>query len=279
MQEYKRQIAYLYAYERGEQLRSTGFVKAEERGGHCRLALHLRGYCHPGEAAGNVYIYFYHQDRTIGIYLGALKNQNGALEWQGELDAEDILGKGIRFADTHGIWVKRPGGRDYVAEWDDYPVDTKRFVLYPEGGIRQAKKAEKLGEVPIGCVIVKDGKIIARGYNRRNTDKNTLAHAELQAIRKASKAVGDWRLEECTMYITLEPCQMCAGAIVQARIPRVVIGCRNPKAGCAGSILNLLNVPAFNHQVELTEGILQEECSTLLKEFFRKLRKIKVQKV
>ena len=145
--------------------------------------------------------------------------------------------------------------------------------------LRQAKKAEKLGEVPIGCVIVKDGKIIARGYNRRNTDKNTLAHAELQAIRKASKAVGDWRLEECTMYITLEPCQMCAGAIEQARIPRVVIGCRNPKAGCAGSILNLLNVPAFNHQVELTEGILQEECSTLLKEFFRKLRKIKVQKV
>lgn len=145
--------------------------------------------------------------------------------------------------------------------------------------LRQAKKAEKIGEVPIGCVIVKDGKIIARGYNRRNTDKNTLAHAELQAIRKASKAVGDWRLEECTMYITLEPCQMCAGAIVQARIQRVVIGCRNPKAGCAGSILNLLNVPAFNHQVELTEGILQEECSTLLKEFFRKLRKIKVQKV
>ena len=145
--------------------------------------------------------------------------------------------------------------------------------------LRQAKKAEKLGEVPIGCVIVKDGKIIARGYNRRNTDKNTLAHAELQAIRKASKAVGDWRLEECTMYITLEPCQMCAGAIVQARVTRVVIGSMNAKAGCAGSILNLLNVPAFNHQVELTEGILQEECSTLLKEFFRKLRKIKVQKV
>ena len=155
-------------------------------------------------------------------------------------------------------------------------TDQERFM---KEAIRQAKKAEKLGEVPIGCVIVKDGKIIARGYNRRNTDKNTLAHAELQAIRKASKAVGDWRLEECTMYITLEPCQMCAGAIVQARIPRVVIGCRNPKAGCAGSILNLLNVPAFNHQVELTEGILQEECSTLLKEFFRKLRKIKVQKV
>ena len=145
--------------------------------------------------------------------------------------------------------------------------------------IKQAKKAEAIGDVPIGCVIVHDGKIIARGYNKRNKDKTVLAHAELLAMKKACKKLGDWRLEDCTMYITLEPCQMCAGAIVQARIPRVVIGCRNPKAGCAGSILNLLNVPAFNHQVELTEGILQEECSTLLKEFFRKLRKIKVQKV
>lgn len=138
--------------------------------------------------------------------------------------------------------------------------------------IRQARKAWKLQEVPIGCVIVKDGKIIARGYNRRNTDKNTLAHAELQAIRKASRIVGDWRLEDCTMYITLEPCQMCAGAIVQARIPRVVIGSRNPKAGCAGSILNLLQVPQFNHQVELTEGVLVEECSAMLTDFFRELR-------
>lgn len=143
---------------------------------------------------------------------------------------------------------------------------------YMREAIRQAKKAWKLQEVPIGCVIVKDGKILARGYNRRNTDKNTLAHAELLAIRRASRAVGDWRLEECTMYITLEPCQMCAGAIVQARIPRVVIGSRNPKAGCAGSILNLLQVPAFNHQVELTERILEEECSALLKNFFKELR-------
>lgn len=143
---------------------------------------------------------------------------------------------------------------------------------YMKEAIRQAHKAWKLQEVPIGCVIVKDGKIIARGYNRRNTDKNTLAHAELLAIRKASRAVGDWRLEECTMYITLEPCQMCAGAIVQARIPRVVIGSRNPKAGCAGSILNLLQVPQFNHQVELTEGILEEECSAMLSNFFRELR-------
>ena len=129
----------------------------------------------------------------------------------------------------------------------------------------------------IGCVIEKDDKIIARGYNRRNTDKNTLAHAELLAIRKASRAVGDWRLEECTMYITLEPCQMCAGAIVQARIPRVVIGSRNPKAGCAGSILNLLQIPEFNHQVELKEGILEKECSQMLKDFFKELRKSRKQ--
>ena len=143
---------------------------------------------------------------------------------------------------------------------------------YMKEAIRQARKAWKLNEVPIGCVIVKDDKIIARGYNRRNTDKNTLAHAELLAIRKASKVLGDWRLEECTMYITLEPCQMCAGAIVQARVPKVVIGSRNPKAGCAGSILNLLDVPQFNHQVELTEGVLEEECSVMLSDFFRELR-------
>ena len=143
--------------------------------------------------------------------------------------------------------------------------------------IRQAKKAGKLDEVPIGCVIVRDGKIIARGYNRRNTEKSTLAHAEIQAIRKASKVIGDWRLEDCTMYITLEPCQMCAGAIVQARIPKVVIGSRNPKAGCAGSILDLLHVPAFNHQVELEDGVLQVECSEMLTSFFRELRKKKKQ--
>ena len=139
--------------------------------------------------------------------------------------------------------------------------------------IRQAKKAEALEEVPIGCVIVYEGKIIARGYNRRNTDRNTLSHAELNAIRKASKKLGDWRLEGCTMYVTLEPCQMCSGAIVQARIPRVVVGCMNPKAGCAGSILNLLQVEAFNHQAELTTGVLEEECSQMMKSFFKELRK------
>ena len=146
---------------------------------------------------------------------------------------------------------------------------------YMKEALRQAKKAEKLGEVPIGCVIVKDGKIIARGYNRRNTDKNTLAHAELQAIRKASKAVGDWRLEECTMYITLEPCQMCAGAMMQARLTEAVIGCMNPKAGCAGSVLNILEMDGFNHKVQVTRGVLEEECSQMMSQFFRELREKK----
>ena len=141
--------------------------------------------------------------------------------------------------------------------------------------LRQAKKAYALNEVPIGCVIEYEGKIIARGYNRRNTDKNTLAHAELLAIKRASKKLGDWRLEGCTMYVTLEPCQMCAGAIVQARISRVVVGSMNPKAGCAGSILNLLQMPQFNHQVELQTGVLKEECSAMLSGFFRELREKK----
>ena len=144
---------------------------------------------------------------------------------------------------------------------------------YMKEAIRQAKKAEALGEVPIGCVIVKEDKIVARGYNRRNTDKNTLSHAELNAIRRASKKLGDWRLEGCTMYVTLEPCQMCSGAIVQARISRVVIGSMNPKAGCAGSIINLLNMPAFNHQVELTRDVLKDECGEMLTDFFKNIRK------
>lgn len=138
--------------------------------------------------------------------------------------------------------------------------------------LKQAKKAYALGEVPIGCVIVYQDKIIGRGYNRRNTDKNTLSHAEITAIRKASKIIGDWRLEDCTLYVTLEPCQMCSGAIVQARIPNVVIGCMNPKAGCAGSILNILQMPRFNHQVTVTKGVLEEACSEMLTTFFKELR-------
>ena len=152
---------------------------------------------------------------------------------------------------------------------------TDTDVKYMKEAIRQAKKAYAIGEVPIGCVIVRDGKIISRGYNRRTIDKNTLAHAELAAIKKASKKLDDWRLEGCTMYVTLEPCQMCAGALVQSRIDRVVVGCMNPKAGCAGSILNLLQMPEFNHQVELETGVLEEECSQMMKSFFRELRETK----
>lgn len=148
---------------------------------------------------------------------------------------------------------------------------------YMKAALREAKKAGLIDEVPIGCVIVQDEKIIARGYNRRNKDKNTLAHAELNAIKKASKKTGDWRLEDCTMYITLEPCQMCAGAIVQARIKEVVIGAMNPKAGCAGSVLNLLQMPQFNHQVQITKGVLEEECAAMLTQFFARLRKKKRQ--
>lgn len=143
---------------------------------------------------------------------------------------------------------------------------------YMKEALKQAKKAYALGEVPIGCVIVHEGKIIGRGYNRRNTDKNTLSHAEITAINRASKVIGDWRLEDCTLYVTLEPCQMCAGAIVQARIPAVVMGCMNPKAGCGGSILNLLEMPQFNHQVNVTRGVLEQECSDMLKLFFTELR-------
>lgn len=151
-----------------------------------------------------------------------------------------------------------------------------RDEKYMKEAIRQAKKAYAIGEVPIGCVIVYEDKIIGRGYNRRTIDKNTIAHAEMIAIKKASKKMDDWRLEDCTMYVTLEPCQMCSGAIVQSRMKKVVIGCMNPKAGCAGSILNLLQMEEFNHQVELEIGILQEECSGLMTQFFKELREKKM---
>lgn len=147
--------------------------------------------------------------------------------------------------------------------------EQERFM---KEAVRQAKKAAALKEVPIGAVLVCDGEIVARGYNRRNTDKTTLAHAEIAVIRKASRKFRDWRLEDCTLYVTLEPCPMCAGAIVQARIPRVVAGCMNPKAGCAGSVLNILQTPGLNHRVEFTKGVLEQECSDLLSDFFKELR-------
>ena len=145
--------------------------------------------------------------------------------------------------------------------------------IFMKKAIEQAKKAAAIGEVPIGCVIVRGGKVIARGYNRRTTSGNVLKHAEIIAMDKACKKCGDWRLEECEMYVTLEPCPMCAGAIVQARIPRVHIGCMNPKAGCAGSVIDLFHQEKLNHQVETEPGPLTEECSALMKDFFKNLRK------
>lgn len=152
---------------------------------------------------------------------------------------------------------------------------SEQDLYFMKEALKQAKKAYKLGEVPIGCVIVREGEIIARGYNKRNYKKNSLAHAEILAIDKACRKTGDWRLEECTMYITLEPCPMCAGAIVQARIKRVVVGSMNAKAGCAGSVLDLLQEERFNHQVEFKRGVLEEKCTELLQQFFRELRKRK----
>lgn len=149
---------------------------------------------------------------------------------------------------------------------------SERERKFMKEALKEAKKAAKIEEVPIGCVIVFGDQIIGRGYNRRMTDKTALAHAEISAIKKACKKMDDWRLDEAEIYITLEPCQMCAGAIVQSRIRKVFIGAMNPKAGCAGSVLDLLHVQEFNHQCEVETGILEEECGKLLKEFFRKLR-------
>lgn len=150
---------------------------------------------------------------------------------------------------------------------------------YMKEALKQAAKAKALGEVPIGCVVVLDGRIIGRGYNRRTSDHSTLAHAEIIAIRKACRHVGDWRLDDAEIYVTLEPCQMCSGAIIQARIRKLFIGAMNPKAGCTGSLINIFEVPGFNHYVEVTKGILEEECSAILKDFFKELRqKLKAEK-
>ena len=149
---------------------------------------------------------------------------------------------------------------------------SKDDIKYMKAALKQAEKALALGEVPIGAVIVENGRIIGRGYNRRNTDHTTLAHAEITAIRKANRKVGDWRLEGCTLYVTLEPCPMCAGALVQSRIDRVVIGAPSYKSGCGGTLLNILQNEEFNHQVEMTTGVMQEECTQILQKFFKELR-------
>lgn len=166
---------------------------------------------------------------------------------------------------------KIPEESDAVSE-QKIPKQKDMNQTYMREALKQAKKAAKITETPIGCVIVYGDKIIARGYNRRNTDKNTLAHAEILAIRKACRVLGDWRLEGCTMYVTLEPCPMCAGAILQARIPRVVIGAMSPKAGCCGSILNILQMREFNHRAEVVSEVLEEECAAIMSGFFAGLR-------
>lgn len=143
---------------------------------------------------------------------------------------------------------------------------------YMKEAIKEAKKAEGLDEVPIGAVIVHNGEIIARAHNLRETDQNALAHAELLAIDMACKQLGTWRLEDAVLYVTLEPCPMCSGAIILSRIKRTVYGAKDPKGGCAGTLMNLLQESRFNHQSEVVSGILEKECGELLSSFFRELR-------
>ncbi|MCI8633122.1 MAG: nucleoside deaminase [Lachnospiraceae bacterium] len=151
-------------------------------------------------------------------------------------------------------------------------MDDERYM---RRALALAQQAAEEDETPIGAVVVYKDQIIGEGYNKRNQKGNPLCHAEIEAIHQAAVYLGDWRLEECSMYITLEPCPMCAGAIVQARIPRVVLGAMNPKAGCAGSIMNLLEETKFNHQVQVVRGLLEEESRELMQRFFADLRKRK----
>ena len=155
--------------------------------------------------------------------------------------------------------------------------ETKKQIKekYMKEAIKEAKKASKKLEVPVGCVIVKDGNIIARAHNQKETKTDTTKHAEILAIQKASKKLEAWRLLDCEMYVTLEPCSMCAGAMIQSRIKKVYIGAMDPKTGACGSVLNLLQDYPFNHIVEIETGIEKEKCEQVLKEFFKKLREAK----
>ena len=147
-------------------------------------------------------------------------------------------------------------------------------IKYMEMAYKEAEKAFEDGDVPIGCVIVnEEGKVVSKAYNRRNYDGSTTSHAEILAIQQACKKYGDWRLEDCDMYVTLEPCPMCAGAILQARMHKVYIGATNSKAGCAGSVINLLQTPGFNHSVEIEKGVLGDQCSSIISEFFEAVRR------
>lgn len=154
----------------------------------------------------------------------------------------------------------------------DYLSEEKSHEHWMRLAIEEAKKAEAIGEVPIGAIIVRGNEVIGRGHNLRETAQDGTAHAEVLAIREACEYVGAWRLLDCKLYVTLEPCPMCAGAIVQCRVPQVIYGTTDPKAGCAGTLMNLLQEPRFNHQTETIAGVLQEECASLLTNFFRNLR-------
>ncbi|ANS76330.1 adenosine deaminase [Paenibacillus yonginensis] len=154
-----------------------------------------------------------------------------------------------------------------------FPAERYSDEYWMRQAIEEAKKAEAIGEVPIGAVIVKNNEIIGRGYNLRETTHDSTAHAEMIAIRQASEHLDAWRLLDCRLYVTLEPCPMCAGAIVQSRLPAVIYGTTDPKAGCAGTLMNLLQEPRFNHRTEVVANVLQEECSSLLSDFFRRLRR------
>jgi len=153
----------------------------------------------------------------------------------------------------------------------------ERDERFMQLAIEEAKKAEAIGEVPIGCVIVKVDQVIATGHNRRETDRLAAAHAEMIAIETANEMLGNWRLEDCELYVTLEPCPMCAGAIVLSRVKRVIFGAHDPKGGCCGTLMNLVQDERFNHQAEVTENVLAEECGQLLTDFFRALRERKKQ--
>jgi tRNA(adenine34) deaminase len=151
----------------------------------------------------------------------------------------------------------------------------EKDLFFMKLALEEAKKAAEIGEVPIGAVIVKNNQVIAKAHNKRETSQNAIAHAEVLAIQEACRYVGSWRLEGAKLYVTLEPCAMCSGAIVLSRIERVVYGAKDPKGGCAGTLMNLLKEERFNHQCDLTAGVLEQECGQMLTEFFRKIREKK----
>ena len=159
-------------------------------------------------------------------------------------------------------------GRGYTLKMLE-PLPDEYFM---REALRQAQKGYAADEVPVGAVVVREGKVVARAYNQVELLKDATAHAEMLALTQAEAAVGDWRLTDCDLYVTKEPCAMCAGAIVHTRIRRVIFGCADPSAGAAGSLMNLLQMPTFNHRCEITSGVLQKECAAILQEFFRKRR-------